>query len=86
VKPLSYAPVPVLHPGEKHRLRGDMNGKHLRVLVDDAVVWDGSVGNEALNFDGPVGIRSDNANLEFELQVGRPSGNCARAAPSHLHA
>ena len=48
----------------------------MRVLVDDRVVWEGPVDRDALEFDGPVGIRTDNAKLEFELwsgQATRPS-------------
>lgn len=74
IKPLQYSPVPLLHPGDRHQLRANLNGKHLRVFVDEAIVWDGSVGNELLKLVGPVGIRSDNVKLEFELRVGRSSG------------
>lgn len=70
VKPLRSSPVPVLRSGDKHSLRAEMNGEQLRVWVDGSVVWDGNAGAEAMAFDGPVGIRSDNARLEFELQAG----------------
>ena len=50
-----------------------MNGKSLRVFVDSAVVWEGTVGTRALKLDGPVGIRSDNVRLEMDLQAGRLS-------------
>jgi hypothetical protein len=34
-----------------------MNGEELRVFADDSPVWEGSVGMEALSFEGPVGKR-----------------------------
>lgn len=42
------------------------------VFVDNTLVWEGSVGPDALAFDGPVGIRSDNARLQIELRAGQP--------------
>jgi len=70
VKPLHGSRLPVLRAGDKHSLSAEMQGEQLRVLVDGSVVWEGSVGADALAFDGPVGIRSDNVRLEFELQAG----------------
>ena len=71
VKPLRSSPVPVLRSGDKHSLRAEMNGEQLRVWVDGSVVWDGNAGAEAMAFDGPVGIRSDNARPEFKPQAER---------------
>jgi hypothetical protein len=70
VKPLHGSRPPVLRPGDRHVLGAEMSRERLRVSIDGTVVWDGSVGAEALRFDGPVGIRSDNARLELELQAG----------------
>lgn len=70
IKPLHYSPLPGLRPGDKHTLRAEMTGDQLRVFVDGGVVWVGGVGREALRLDGPVGIRSDNSRLEFELLTG----------------
>jgi hypothetical protein len=67
IKPRRTGPLPPLRLGDSHSLRGEMRGDEMRVFVDDRVVWEGSVGSDALEFDGPVGIRSDNAKLEFEL-------------------
>jgi hypothetical protein len=64
-------PVPELRPGMAHSLRAEMNGAEMRVFADNALVWEGSVGTEALAFDGPVGMRSDNARLEIELRAGQ---------------
>lgn len=73
IKPQRHSQVPVLHPGDKHTLRAEMNGEQVRVFVDNAVVWEGSVGAEAASFAGPVGMRSDNARLEIALEAGLSS-------------
>jgi hypothetical protein len=44
-----------------------LDGTALRVSIDDNVVWDGELSPEVLDFDGPAGIRSDNARLELSL-------------------
>jgi hypothetical protein len=72
VKPARSKPVPVLHPGSAHSLRAEMNGAEMKVFADNALVWEGSVGPEALSYDGPVGMRSDNARLEIELRAAQP--------------
>jgi len=74
IKPRRAEPVPNLHPGDKHTLRAEMDHDNLRVLVDDRVVWEGSVGPDAEALTGPVGIRSDNARLELNLRAGVLSG------------
>lgn len=72
IKPRRSSPVPSLHPGDAHSLRATLNGAEMQVFVDDRLVWQGSVGPEVLNFDGPVGIRSDNARLDLELRTAPP--------------
>ena len=49
-----------------------MNGAEMKVFADTFPVWEGSVGPDALAFDGPVGIRSDNAHLQIDLRAGKP--------------
>lgn len=72
IKPRRSTPIPALHSGDAHALRAELNGAELKVFVDDSIVWEGSVGPEALNFNGPVGIRSDNARLQIELRAAQP--------------
>jgi hypothetical protein len=72
IKPRRSAPVPTLRPGDAHSLRAEMNGAALAVFIDNVIVWEGSVGTDALVFDGPVGIRSDNARLQIALRAARP--------------
>ncbi len=70
IKPQRSRPVPLLRSGDTHALRAEMNGDQLRVFADNSLVWEGSVGQDAF-FNGPVGIRSDNARLQLELRVPR---------------
>jgi hypothetical protein len=70
IKPASVAPLPALRPGDSHALRAELAGEQMRVFIDDSPAWAGSVG--PVGFDGPVGIRSDNARLKIELRVGSP--------------
>jgi hypothetical protein len=44
-----------------------MKGSDLTVTADDRVVWKGDLGPVALQFDGPVGLRSDNAHIVFDF-------------------
>ena len=67
IKPRRSSSVPTLELGTTHTLRAQMTGAEMQVFADDSLVWEGSVGRDALRFDGPVGIRSDNARLQIEL-------------------
>ncbi len=72
IKPRRSSPLPALDSGGTHILRAEMKGADMQVFADNFVVWEGSVGPDALNFDGPVGIRSDNARLQIDLLTGPP--------------
>jgi hypothetical protein len=72
IKPRRSVPVPTLRSGDTHVLRAQMNGAEMQVFADNLLVWEGSVGQDALAFDGPVGIRSDNARLQIDLRTGKP--------------
>jgi hypothetical protein len=74
IRPTRKSPVPLLQPGDSHTLRAEMNGENLRVSIDDSVAWEGALGPDALHLDGPVGLRSDNAHVEFQLRVGELLG------------
>jgi len=65
IQPRRSTPVPVLHPGDTHDLRAEIN-------ADEMKVWEGSLGPEVVSFDGPLGIRTDNARLQIQLRVGPP--------------
>jgi hypothetical protein len=49
-----------------------MNGAEMQVFADNSLIWEGSVPSAALAFDGPVGIRSDDARLQIDLRTGKP--------------
>jgi len=72
IKPVRSKPVPTLGPGSNHWIRAQMNGAELTVFVDNSPVWEGSVPTVALGFNGPVGVRSDNARLQLELHALQP--------------
>ena len=72
IKPRRSVPVPTLRSGDTHVLRAQMNGAEMQVFADNSLVWEGSVGQDALAFDGPVGMRSDNARLQIDLRTGKP--------------
>jgi hypothetical protein len=74
IKAVHSSPVPLLRPGVAHTLRAEMNGAEMRVYADNNLVWEGNVGPEGGQLNGPVGIRSDNARLEIELRAGQSSG------------
>lgn len=74
IKPQHATPVPAPRPGETHTLAAELRGDALNVLVDGRPVWEGDLGPEASGLSGPVGIRSDNVRLAFNLAAGVPLG------------
>jgi len=70
-KPRVSAAPPPVHPDQPHTLNASMHGSNLAVKADDRVVWEGDLGRVALEFDGPVGLRSDNAHVVFDFLVRR---------------
>jgi hypothetical protein len=69
LKPQTSAAIPLLQAGDAHRLQAEISGQELRVLVDGQPVWQGPLDATAASLKGPVGIRTDNAHLEFALVV-----------------
>jgi hypothetical protein len=67
IEPSSSKPVIAPARDSSHTLRASLSGSALRVFVDGDVVWEGDVGPQALTFDGPVGVRSDNVRVQFKL-------------------
>jgi hypothetical protein len=82
IKPRKASAVPRMKPGESHTLRAEMKNDELRVFADDREVWEGEVGADAARLDGPIGIRSDNARLEFDFKAREYEGN----HPDHARA
>lgn len=55
---------------QPHTLYADLQGLVLTVKTDGSVVWQGTLVPIVLDFDGPVGLRSDNAHVVFDMTVG----------------
>jgi hypothetical protein len=82
IKPQFASPAPVLKKGASHTLHAEMKGSAMRVFIDGQAVWEGDVGQAAMAFDGPVGVRTDNGHFRFELFAGRPEKDGA-TTPCH---
>jgi hypothetical protein len=67
IKPRLSAAPPRVHPDQPHTLSASMVRSNLTVTADNKVVWEGDLGPVALEFDGPVGLRSDNAHVVFDF-------------------
>jgi hypothetical protein len=78
IKPRKASPVPHLQPGQSHTLRAEMKNTELRVFADNQEVWEGDLAADAGTLDGPLGIRSDNARLEFEFLARASEGTTAK--------
>ena len=72
IQPKSASKVPAFQTGDHHTIRATLDNLHLQVWVDQKTVWDGTLPQMALEFDGPVGIRSDNVQVQFELLAPPP--------------
>jgi hypothetical protein len=72
--PQTSRPIPALAPGDAHTLRGEIQGQELRAYVDGTLVWRGLLDPTAMNLKGPVGLRTDNAHLAFNLVATAASG------------
>jgi hypothetical protein len=70
IKPRVAALPPALHADEPHTLYAELEGQELTVKADDRVVWQGTLVPVVVQFNGPLGIRSDNAHVEFDFLVG----------------
>jgi len=71
IKPRVSASPPPVRPDQPHILGASMHGSNLIVKADNRVVWEGDLGPVALRFNGPVGLRSDNAHVVFDFLVSR---------------
>jgi hypothetical protein len=70
IKPRLTGLLPPLVPGQTHVLRAQISGRDLHVTVDGRTVWQGDLGARAAELVGPVGVRSDNARVAFNLTAG----------------
>jgi hypothetical protein len=65
--PRIAAPAPHVDLGQLHSLSASMQGSNLTVVADERTVWQGDLGPVALEFNGRVGLRSDNARVVFDF-------------------
>jgi len=72
IKPTRDINLPKIVRGKKYTLRALIDAGSMSVYADNKLVWEGILGSEALAFDGPVGVRSDNGRFQFELFAGVP--------------
>jgi len=80
VAPRASKPVPPPGAGEEHLLQAQLTGENLMVYLDRDLVWQGEIGSN-VNFSGPVGLRTDNASLAFEIAaLSGGSGDCGSYA------
>jgi hypothetical protein len=80
VEPVAYRAAPSIEPGLRHVLRATLDGQKLLVVADGVIVWTGALPADALSFDGPAGLRTDNGTFDLELRV-PPSGVTAIGCP-----
>jgi hypothetical protein len=69
IKPRVFAPPPVVRVDQPHSLSADLKGQHLTVKADGRIAWQGMLVPVVLEFQGPVGLRSDNAHVVFDFLV-----------------
>jgi hypothetical protein len=67
IQPVWSRPVSGPQPGRAHSFSAELEGTELRVFVDGEVAWKGALPVAGFAFDGPVGLRSDNARLTFHI-------------------
>jgi len=64
------AAPPRIAVGQTHVLRAELRGANLVVRADGVEAWRGGLGPVIADFDGPVGLRTDNARFAFDYLVG----------------
>jgi hypothetical protein len=91
VKAASAITLAKVRPGELHTLRAELRGEELTLTTDGTVAWEGQVPTDVTEFDGPVGLRTDNGRFEltYSTVLGdlatrgeSTKGKVARCAPS----
>jgi hypothetical protein len=66
IKPGQSVTLPRIRVGEPHVLRAALEDSKLTLTADGKTVWEGELGKRIAEFDGPVGLRTDNARFELE--------------------
>jgi hypothetical protein len=68
-EPVSKKVAPRIEPGKLHVLRAEMQGRTLLVKTDGETSWEGELPAAAFDFDGPIGLRSDNGEFSVALRA-----------------
>ena len=82
IKARHSSKVPAMATGSTHTLEASLHEQDLQVVADGMVVWVGSIGLEASQLRGPIGVRSDNARLNFALETSFPSVHAGKSGPA----
>jgi hypothetical protein len=91
IEPLIAITLEKMQPGELHTLHAQLRGEELTLVADGALAWQGQVAMSVADFDGPVGLRTDNGRFKLEYfavlgdlatQGKSTKGSVARCAPS----
>jgi hypothetical protein len=69
--------LPRIEPGQPHELAAFVEGARLRVELDGQATWEGALPADALELEGPAGLRSDNGEFEVTLWA-QPAGKGQR--------
>ncbi|WP_426751940.1 hypothetical protein [Myxococcus sp. Y35] len=69
VKPEQHTALTAPAVGVPHTLRAQLDGKRLRIWADGTLAWQGPVPAAAIVAGAPVGLRSDNLRLRFQLHA-----------------
>jgi hypothetical protein len=69
LQPITSDPAPLVRPGQVHVLGAEIRGRRLLVSTDGQESWVGELPLSAFDFDGPVGVRSDNAEFSAALRA-----------------
>jgi len=71
VKPeMVTQPIPI-KVNQERTLGAMLDDNKLSVYVDGTLVWSGILPPQAFQFDGPVGVRTDNINANIEMRVNK---------------
>jgi hypothetical protein len=73
--------VQVIETDSEHTLRAGISGTDFKVYADGKLSWAGKLPAEAFDFDGPVGIRSDNGVFDMEFRISRSTRMLDAARP-----
>jgi hypothetical protein len=69
LEPATMRAAPPIEPGQPHVLGAEIRGRTLLVKTDGVTSWEGELPAVAFEFDGPIGVRSDNGEFSVALRA-----------------